>query len=298
MLLAKGKMKFGTEKTTKKRFRAVDVLPQPEEESRQAPSELLTPEIKRGLLDTKRGYEGGIIGDRIPMYTRFLAAVQRCWSELQEEFKIAPAFRGDALDRIPNSMKGILGNEEYGSAVVAYDKGVDHLFTMAFLEPSAVKATVEEYQNNLLLLLKSDLLVGRFAYALELACILQLGLPESRKKTDEIFQGQTAELATYIKKSKAWFNGGLAKLLITDFTVDVPHETRAALLRTNKTELLRLAQNPNHGETLKLNQQLNDIFGLGVLLADEATLLPNGTVRYTYASKAERQKPLPERPLN
>lgn len=269
----------------KRMSRSADVLPQPKEQVFTGPDELLTPEVKKGLQNTKRGYEGGMMGDRIPNYTKFLAAVKRCWPNLQEEFKIAPTFRGDAIGRIPDSIQGL-----------AY--GLSHLYTMAFLEPTAIKATVEEYKKNLLLLLKSELRMGHFASALELACILQLGLPGSRKETDDAFQEHTAELAALVKKSKAWAMGGLAKLLITDFTLDIPNETRTALLQKNKSELLRLAQTPNYGETSKLEQQLDATFGLGVLLADEATLLPNGTVRYTYVNKPEKQQPLPERPLS
>jgi len=290
-------MKLGVENRTKRKSRGFDILPQSGEETRKAPSELLTPEVRKGILEIKHGYEGGMLGDQIPSYVSFLATARRCWPELKDELKMTGPLGAEARGRIPGSMNALLEGEGDNKSAANYGRSLVYLYKMTFLDPLAVRSVVKRHKDVLLSLVKKELNLGRYAYALELASILELGIPESRAAIDEIFGDQSADLAKFVSKSRVWAIGGLAKLLITNFTLDIPTEEWGRIFIENQAELSRLAQERNYGETQRLEQRMDTIFGLGVLLADEAKLQADGTIQYAYSKKLGNKDSLPDRSL-
>lgn len=277
------------------RFPTKEVFRQTEPE-RKSPSELLTPEVREGLLQIKKGYEGGMIGDRMPPYTHFLAAARRCWPEMKDELQIANRFS----HRIPTEVSGhlqLLTREDITTWEVPYAESLGYLYKMAFIKPDLLRTEVEKNQTALLNLFDRELQENRYAYLLQLASILWLGAPGMQAQVAERLGPKSAEIVAFVEQSKAWLIGGLLKLILPEVSINMPREEQQKITRENERELIRLAHVPNYGETGELDRRLDTVFSVGVLLADEAKLQLDGTIQYTYSKKPEQPPTLPERSL-
>lgn len=277
------------------RFHSREVFRQPEPE-RKSPSELLTPEIREGLLQIKRGYEGGMIGDRMPPYTSFLAAARRCWPEMKDELQIANRFSHGISTEVTGNLQ-LLAREDIATWEVPYAESLAYVYKMAFINPALLRTEVEKNQTTLLNLFDRELQGNRYAYLLQLASILWLGAPGIQGQIAERLGPKSAEIVPFVEQSKAWLIGGLLKLFLPDVSINMPGEEQQKITRENEHELIRLAHVPNYGETGELDRRLNTIFSVGVLLADEAKLQPDGTIQYTYSKKPEQPPILPERSI-
>lgn len=277
-------------------LRSMDALGITQQEQAGNPSELLAPEVRRKILEIKRGYEGGMMGDRIPPYTSFLAAARRCWPELADELQIADRFTTEASAQVSAVIPALLRGNDAGRQQT-YFEAIHYLYKIAFIHPALLQAEVPKNKTRLFELLDEELEGTKYAYMLRLASVLWLGAPETQSRVADKLRAKSVEISSFVTKHKTWLIGGLAKLFLPEVSIEISNDDRERYTAENQRELFNLVQLRNYGETSRLDGRLDAIFGLGILLANQATLQPDGTVHYTYAKEPEQQRPLPDRPL-